>query len=46
MQATQIKLLNCLKRAKRLLSTQRNSELKDSLDEIENLVLALLRDDK
>jgi hypothetical protein len=45
MQSIQIKLLNCLKRAKRLLSTQKNSELKESLDEIENLVKALLRGD-
>jgi hypothetical protein len=46
MQSIQIRLLNCLKRAKQLLSTQRNSELGESLDEIENLVKALLRDDR
>lgn len=46
MQSIPIKLLNCLKRAKQLLLTQRNSELKESLDEIENLVKALLRGDR
>lgn len=45
MQSIQIKLLNCLKHAKQLLSTQRTSELKESLAEIENLVKTLLRDD-
>jgi len=45
MQSIAVKLLNSLKRAKQLLSTQRNSELKDSLDEIEDLVKRLLRGD-
>lgn len=45
MQSIAVKLLNSLKRAKQLLSTQRSSELKDSLDEIEDLVKRLLRGD-
>jgi hypothetical protein len=45
MQSIPIKLLNCLKRAKQLLSTQKNSELKERLDEIEDLVKRLLRGD-
>jgi hypothetical protein len=35
-----------LKRAKQLLSTQNDSELKTSLDEIEDLVKRLLRGDR
>ena len=45
MQSIPVRLLNLLKRAKQLLSTQRDSELKESLNEIENLVKALLRGD-
>lgn len=46
MQSIQIRLLNLLKRAKQLLSTQRDSELKANLDEIEDLVKRLLRGDR
>jgi hypothetical protein len=46
MQSIQIKLLNSLKRAKQLLSTQKNSELKESLNEIEDLVKTLLRGER
>jgi hypothetical protein len=46
MQSIQIKLLNSLKRAKQLLLTQKNSELKESLNEIEDLVKTLLRGER
>lgn len=46
MQSIQIRLLNLLKRAKQLLSTQQSNDLKASLDEIEDLVKRLLRGDR